>query len=200
MPTPIPRLPALRFAATLTGLVWMASLAQAATLTITSDEPVYDVGETIRLTVTGESMGGTAFGIFGQLLYDPALTETVASSQTPHTDSFGAPWAIGILPRGDGFANVINQVKLGPLNDATQTQVATATLVAEAAGIVDVRWNEQGVARLDFFGLTSAEGYRFRIAGAAIDPIPEPSSALIFSFALIASSLVLRRTRRRARR
>ena len=162
-----------------------ANSADATTLTVVSDKPSYVVGETITLTVTGDSQGGAAVSIFGRLTYQAAVTSTVTSSQTQHTTS-GNPWILGSLAVGDGFAEVFNQITSDPNFDPTtvqQLQIATATLTADTPGIVSVFW-ASGTFDLDFFGLTSANQSGI-LATFTIVPVPEPTTLALLGLGAI---------------
>jgi hypothetical protein len=159
------------FGVTLAVSLALVATAQAATLTIVSDKPTYAVGDTITLSVRGDSQGGTAFGIFGRLLYSPALAQTVTSSQQPLTAA-GVDWIQGLLLTGDGFADVFNQITPVPGPEpaaADNLLIAQVALTAEARGIVNVVWSETDGFALDFFGLTTAPGTSFFIVGCATD-------------------------------
>lgn len=159
-----------------------ATAAGAATLSVASDKLTYSIGETISLTVTGDSAGGKDFSIFGQLIYEAALTETVTSSQTQHTRGGGTFFATtGVLNQGDGFADVFNQIiDITSPRSVDQLQIATATLVAQLAGVVNVDFRDDTGSgfELDFFGLSSAPGTTFTI-------IPEPTTAALLGLGLM---------------
>ena len=162
----------------------VAGAAGAATLVVESDKLVYLVGETIQLTVTGDSEGAAGTSIVGRLEYSAALTETVTSSQTQHTSFDGNfPWTPAALPVGDGFATVFNQGFLLNPETVDQLQIATATLVAEAAGVVSVGFDVSSPWELNFFGLTSAPGTSFTI-------VPEPATAALLALGMAGLALV----------
>jgi len=162
----------------------LGASAHGATLSVVPDKPTYLVGETISLTVTGNSQGGADNAIRGQLQYSSALTNTTASTQTTHTTG-GLPWIPILLLRSDGQADVFNQTRVLP-GTVDQLQIATATLIAQAVGVVSVTWTTSGGAALDFFGLTSAPGATFSI-------VPEPDSALLVAAGLSALACAGRR-------
>ena len=152
--------------------IGLSSAASAQTLSVAADKAVYAVGETITLTVTGDDQNAVAPAVFGRLEYSPALTQTTGASQ----QAVGSNWDRSlILGTGDGFAHAFDQVSRDP-NGSTGDALApggspfaTVTLVAEAAGQVNVNWNtdqESGNA-LAFFGLAQAPGTSFTIVPAA---------------------------------
>ena len=148
----------------------LSTAADAASLSVVSDKSSYAVGETITLTVIGDDQGEIDTEVFGRLEYSPALTQTTGASQ----QRVGASWILySSLATGDGFADAFNQANgAGSTGDGLApggSAFATVTLVAEAAGQVNVTWNtNQGSGlELDFFGLTQAPGTSFTIVGAA---------------------------------
>ncbi len=163
-------------------LVGLAGSARAVSLTITTNQPTYLVGETVTVTVTGDTLGGSDSAIFGRLVYSDTLTDTVGSSQTLHTSPLGS-WTPGVLSVGDGFADVFNQSRSGS-SIVLQNQIATATLTATGIGTVNLSWSS-GPA-LDFFGMTSAPSASFTI-------VPEPGTALLFGLGLAGIAFAGRR-------
>jgi len=168
-------------------VVGFATAASAATLTVVSDQGSYNVGDTITLTVTGDASTNLADSLYGRLIYSAALTNTVASSQTVHTATFVvgtmAPSTItattGGLNVGDGFADVFNQIiDLSP-RTVDQLQIATATLVAEAAGIVTVDWSSALGTELNFFGITNPH------PGTTFTIIPEPTTVALLGLGML---------------
>ncbi len=165
-------------------LLIVGSSAGATTLTVVSDKPTYLVGETITLTVTGDTEGASDAEIFGRLAYGAALTSTVASSQTQHTSSVTGAWTLGALTIGDGFADVFNQIVdfSGIPRTVHQLQIATATLIADAPGTVNVSWSLSPGAELDFFGLNPGNTGGTQ---ATFEIIPEPTIAALLGLGLI---------------
>ena len=159
------------------GFATGAGAGAGPTLTVASDKPTYVVGETIILTVTGDSGGVADEAIFGSLRYEAALTSTVTSSQTTHT-SGAVPWITGILSVGDGSADVFNQISptATPLT-VQQLQIATATLIADAPGTVHVTWASSAGVELDFFGIVVGTQATFSIVPAP-GGCPIPSAAV----------------------
>ncbi len=196
--------------------------AHAATITITSDQPIYDVGDTITLSVHGDPEGAIGWGVYGGLVWDPALAETLSVTQQP----LGDQWILGggaALPAVAGRATVWNQIHEqafstdesvgGPGAAVTSTIVLRAT----APGPLTFAWEEETTYRavygldaqgqyvlvrlvpvstnptLDFFGATSS-GYSVSILGdSAVAPVPEPSAALIFATSLVVCAIATRR-------
>jgi len=168
-------------------LVAFAMAASGATISVVTDKLTYTGGETIHITITGDSQGAKDNGIYGRLLYEAALTETITSSQGKLT-SGGAPASTGNLARGDGFAEVFDAIiNLGSVKRTVdQLEVATATLTAEANGIVHVSWATGLGFELDFFGLTStANGGTVPVQATTFTIIPEPATAALIGLGLI---------------
>jgi len=120
----------------------LGSSASAATLTITPDQVVYHVGDTITLTVSGDAEGASAYSIYGRMLFDADRADYVASHQERLT-SRGSPWLIFQLTGGNGFGEAFSQGTEiqespdGPLS-------ASVTLLATAPGILHYSWLTDG--------------------------------------------------------
>jgi len=166
-------------------LVAFASAASAATLSVVSNKLTYNIGETITLTVTGNTApGGKAASILGRLEYSAALTTTTTASQSQLTRAGGALFALtGVLTLGDGFATVMNQIIDGGGTPRTvdNLQISTAQLLADAAGTVNVEWDAD-IQGLDFFGLTNATNPG---TVASFTIIPEPTTAALLGLGLL---------------
>lgn len=168
----------------LAAVVGFATAANAATLNLVSDKATYNVGETIVLTATGTTAGTSdaAVALFVRVEYDAALTEGVSGMQTPHTQMMTTPIAAGFAgPAGDGAAHLLDQVigiSPGTVN-ATPT-VGTVTLIAQAAGVVNVSYFVQAgdALTLNYFGITSQPGISFLI-------VPEPTTAALIGLGLV---------------
>lgn len=160
--------------------------SESATLTLTPDKVTYQVGETIVLTTLGDPEGEETRGVFGRILFDTGLATYVDSVQQPLTTSFGnTTWTQntlggGITPNGDGFADVFEQVDgLGP-SGATNTLVATTTLIATATGLLELEWvpaSPPGLDSFTFFSVTDPPG-------ASVWIVPEPSTLALSALAL----------------
>ena len=181
-------------------IVGSAVSARGASLTLTSDQATYAVGETVVLTVTGFSEGAEAFGLFARVDYNPLLLEWQSGSQIVHTTRNGMMSWIGggsvMANAGDGRAFLLDQlaptVPSAPSSTDPTPTIGTATLIAEALGIVSVTFFVQplNTLTLNYFGLTVAPGITFLIT-----PIPEPASAalLVLGLAALAAHGAVRR-------
>lgn len=167
-------------------VVGFATAASAATLSVVSDQASYNVGDTITLTVTGDSQGAPTTQIIGRLDMTAGLTTSVGATQTPHT-SFGGglPWSQGILVNGADFQTVFNQLGGVSPFPVDQLQIATATLVASNIGTVNVTWN----GNLDFFGVGGAA------TGTTFNIVPEPTTAALLGLGLFGLAVAGRRER-----
>jgi len=161
-------------------LLAMSSAAQTATLTITPDKQVYQVGEQIVLNVVGDAQGAQDSAILGRILFDAGLAEYVSSYQEPLT-SFGGlvTWFASPLFGGDGFGNAFEQTPSVNPYPVDGPLIASVTLLATGTGTLDYSWETSGSFNLDFFGLTSAPG-------GSVTIVPEPSTGLLVVLGLIA--------------
>jgi len=159
-----------------------ATTASAATLSIAADAASYNVGDTITLTMTGTSTTEVASGVYARITYEAALTETVGSSQTPQTTSFGnSDWTQGSLGApSDGAITLLNQIFIGGSVNGAGVTTSTATLVAQAAGTVNVAYVIGGPSALSYFGITNSAGTSF-----VINAIPEPTVASLIGLGLV---------------
>lgn len=163
-----------------------ATAASAATLSISSDKASYNIGETITLTLTGTSTSSeVAKQVFAAVGYSAALTETVSSSQVAHTTSFGMnTWTQGTLNVLDGEAELLNQIAgLSPQANGLGVSTATATLVAEAAGIVTVSFLDASTfgGDVDYFDVQLAS----QTTGTSFTIVPEPTVATLIGLGLV---------------
>jgi len=166
-------------------LVAFATAAGAATLSVVSNKLTYNPGETITLTVTGNSQGGKDDAAVGRLEYSAALTTTTTSSQSQFTRAGGTLFALtGVLVQGDGFADVFNTIIDGGGSPRTVDNLLTSTaqLIADAAGTVVVTWSSSPGLELDFFGLTNATNPG---PAASFTIIPEPTTAALLGLGLL---------------
>jgi hypothetical protein len=174
--------------------VAFAGAAEATTLTVETDKPFYLVGETITLTVTGDTEGASALIVFGRLRFgNPGVANVAAGvpSQTRLRASTlgGLDWVAGPVrcsSLGGASCEMMNQ--LSPLThrpaDSTVPLTAVVSLLALAPGTSTVFWdtNKPGGFQLDFFGLTNAPGTLIHVA-------PEPTTAALLSLGLLALSV-----------
>ena len=178
-------------AAGIAASMFLAFSAQAATLTITSDKSTYNISETITLTVTGDSEGGTSNGIFGTLEYGGLVTANGGQSQNGLT-SFGGnlPWFVGVLFVDAPHANTqdsFNQTPGATPFAADQLLVATMSFHADVAGVANFNWRTlAGNEQLNFFGLTNANGHSVTI-------VPEPTTAALLGIGLFGLAVAGRR-------
>jgi hypothetical protein len=160
--------------------------ASAATLTITPDRSTYAVGDTITLSVFGDSEGATDQAVYGRILFDGTLAAYVSSSQVPLTSFDGAVvWIAAPLDGGDGFAEAFDQLCCGgAVWPVDSPLVATVVLQATVPGRLDYGWQSEIIPPndlhiLDFFGLTDAPG-------GSVTIVPEPATGTLAAMGLLA--------------
>jgi hypothetical protein len=182
-------------------LISTANLASAAIFTLQSNKVIYNIGETITLTVQGDPQGATSYGVFGVLHYNGALVDNGTRTQPTLSGPLG-PWIKNPLAQldtnandGGSFSYAFAQIT-GVAETATNiplTTLSTVTLIAKAIGVVAVNWDTAGGPfQFDFFGLTSAPGTSFTLLYA---DSPESETALLLGLGLLVLG-ALRRPRR----
>jgi len=174
-------------------LIGLASAANAATLSVVADQSSYLVGDTITLTVTGDSQAAQDIFIFGRLLFDnPAVAAIATGAPTQNTLlAFGSvPWVASGLLCDSSSCQMMNQLSAFGTNPAPASNllVATVSFVATAPGSSSVSWdtNLAGGFQLAFFGLSDAPG-------TTINVIPEPTTAALLGLGLLGLAISGRR-------
>ena len=184
------------FAPLLVAALLLTGLANAATLTITADQSTYVIGQTITLSIAGDSQGAANDSAFGDLRFASALATAISASQVALTSNGGADvWVTGVLPVGAGYAITFNQINgIFPPTLTTLDAPLSATVVlqAAAAGTLSFNWATTPASQaLDFFGLSNTPGTSVQIL------VPEPTTALLFAGGLAALAVIRRPARRR---
>jgi len=179
-------------------VVGFAAAAGASVLTVASDKTTYNPGETITLTVSGDAMGATAYGVFGRLQFSNAAAVSV---NTKSQKLVNPSWTKSALLSGSGFSDAFDQIcctsnATTATNLPAQNPFSTITLIAQLVGVpttVNADWNTNSASgfQLNFFGLTSAPGASFTII-----PVPEPTTVALMALGLV--GLVLGGVRRRS--
>ena len=162
--------------------VTAAGAARAATLTVTTNKSTYTVGETVTVSVVGDSQGASDNAVNGVLNYSSALTDTPGAANQNLLLSGITPWIPGVLSFSDGSGELFDQSRIG---SGTVSNQLTATLVLNATGLgtVNLAW----AGGLDFFGLTTAPGTSFTVQA------PESGTALLVGVGLAALAAARRR-------
>lgn len=167
----------------------VAAGASASSLSVVSDKTTYNVGETITLTVSGNDndVPGSYLSAFGALTYSAALTNDGGPGSQ---NLIGTGWIAGTLPAIDGSRTMFDQLNFnGGVADNLPggNPFATATLIAEAAGVVSVTWRESDLVWFDLVP-SSAVGTTFTILA-----VPEPTTAAMLGLGLLGLALGGRR-------
>jgi hypothetical protein len=182
------------FTATLMCVLGMSFAAQSATLTLTTDQAVYAISDTITLTAVGDAQGFAATGLTGTVITPGNTTGNTGSGTQSQLTSFTGffTWArIGTLVEGipPGTFMMFDQVApqtSGNIPD--QKLTAVMTFHADTAGTASFNWltSGGGLLNLSFFGLTSANGVTVTI-------VPEPTTAGLMGLGLIGLAISGRR-------
>jgi PEP-CTERM motif-containing protein len=157
-----------------------ATAASAATLTVTTDKTTYAVGETISLTVTGDSQNAntTTYSLIGRLTYSDTLTDP--GSIGANALNPGPGWSETPPSQADGFSELFAFADFGFTNDTPNYDggpkvLNTATLIAQAVGVVTLSWTDS----LSYYNVSGAQ-----LAGS-FTIIPEPTTAALLGLGLV---------------
>src|SRR5687767_14245050 len=140
----------------------LASVSNAATLSVTANKLTYSVGEQITLKVFGDDEGAIGSTIYGNLVFNGALVDNGGAL---HNIILVGPsgrwdkWEPVFLLGGDTNADAPNsawRTAFAQATDVAQTAnnlpgiLSTVILYATAVGVVDIAWS---TVDLSFFGL-----------------------------------------------
>ena len=175
------------------GLIFAAVRADAATLTVTTDKPVYAPGETVTITAVGNSGGALDYWMFGSLAFNPAALLSPSAILLPIETGTSETWLPGVLGcatgEGPGHCWVLNHIHFPPDPigmDPTEQLLATITATAGVPGLHSIEWSAAPGFELHFFGLEDGPGASLVILNTSFQVIPEPSTGLLIAIGLAA--------------
>lgn len=173
-------------------LVGLASAANAASVTVVANSASYVIGDTITLTVTADTQGGSSLLAFGRLLFDTPTGDTAGGAPNQSAMlAFGSiPWLTGPLVCTSSSCEMMNQISpitATPVGSTTPL-IATVSFLATSAGVTNVSWdtNQAGGFGLDFFGVTNAPGTSYTV-------VPEPTTAALLGLGMLGLAVAGRR-------
>ena len=171
------------FTATLAYVLGMSLSAQAATVTVTSDKFTYSFGESISLTIIGDTQGDVDQFIFGRLIFDKTRMTAVTGSntQTKLRTTGGQKWAAGPLNIFKNTIDAFNQIKPDATSPipADSTKKLTSVMVFTARsnpGAAFFSWQTAANA-FNFFGATPS--------APTVTIVPEPATAALLGLGLL---------------
>jgi len=170
-----------------------ATAANAVSLVTTSNQGIYNPGETITLTVLGTTTDTpltTDVNIIGRIVHTTA--GVVSLNNVVQTPMPG--WSNGVNPAcTTAECPVFNQITFPVANNPNVTGFALATSGYTAGPtntsgwrVATFSWKTVGTGKLDFFGLTNAPGVSVTI-------VPEPTTAAMLGLGLLGLALAGRR-------
>ena len=160
-----------------------AGVANAATVGISSDAAVYNVGDTITLTVFTDAEGeeiflATAFVAYTGPVTDQAWSQTIPAGWIgPPTDFLSLP-GFQLAFDGQAFAFPHTGTTIG----------ATLTFSADAPGLASFTISGSPPASVDFEFGTATPG-----ASVSVTIVPEPTTAALLGLGVLAVALKARR-------
>jgi len=178
-------------------LIGLASAANAATLSVVANQGgIFAPGDTITLTVTGDTQGGVDILIFGRLLFDntaplggPAAVDAAVASQNALLALGVAPWTTSATECNTSSCDMMNQISAFGTSPSGSTVLLTSTVsfIAGAPGTTNATWSTAlDGFQLSFFGITNSPG-------VSITVVPEPTTAALLGLGLFGLAVAGRR-------
>jgi hypothetical protein len=155
-----------------------ANAASAATVGISADSAVYEVGDTITLTVNTDSQGEALDFAVAYVAYTGPVTALSASQV------LGGPgWVAGVLTPSDspGFKKSLDQLSVPAARDPGTSITGTLTFQATGSGLASFTVGSNP----SFPGDPFSFGTALPGASVSVTIVPEPTTAALLGCGLL---------------